>query len=840
MTTQPPGTLRVLRLLARVSLLRLWRSVQIAKAVRQQRAASSQPDGAGARPPSRRKGGNGLMILLVLLMPFMALQAMHLSARAVDAFGAGAVQVGGDVPMTVTQLTYAHIQATDRNDPDKMAALGRRLQRQKYQRTGFGAEQMLAHFRARGADGFRAEKVSPFPLVAGDWHWDVPAARATIVRGIALIALLFGLALLCTSLSANVGDVGREQWSLSWLLTFPVPSRAIVMARAAEYGLVQFFPWFSMFPLLLQVGVAAGWGWLALGPAALGTLALTATNGALRFWAETRLRLRLPLHRVRKVQGACTLVGLVLLATAMLPCISGSVPDWMDAAAAAMPDLALVLPYAWPCAAFATPSLLLVGLLWTVLLVALGVRGAAAELRHGSVRSGGVDRAAARSSDGAGARWLRGMVGKDVRLLLRDWAFLTQTLLVPLVLVGLQVAGIRGNVRWNPSPMPLAWFVGAAALTGGCFQTLSGEGRALWMLYTMPVSLHRALGAKVRLWAGVGTAYAGLALLLIGGARWSWSLVPDLLLMAAGLWGCAHLAAGTAALGMDPAADHVPRQLKARYVYLYMALAGTFVPALMTEDWSQRTAALVVFGTLAFAMWQRVRERIPYLLDPVTLPQPGLSVFEASAAVSTFFVVMVLTLVAFSLHAERDTDDAIALSLRAVFVAFAIAGAVTLALFLLLMKLRGVAVARELGLRARSAGHALGATALGAAVGAAVGALGLGYRALAYDLGWFDPPVLEAGSGRWLLLLAVVAAPVVEEVLFRGMLFQALRRTVSVAVAAGWSALLFAVLHPRESWLPVFVLGLCAALLVQRTRFLPAAIAAHAVYNALLVGTLIP
>ena len=82
--------------------------------------------------------------------------------------------------------------------------------------------------------------------------------------------------------------------------------------------------------------------------------------------------------------------------------------------------------------------------------------------------------------------------------------------------------------------------------------------------------------------------------------------------------------------------------------------------------------------------------------------------------------------------------------------------------------------------------------------------------------------------------LAIVAAPLVEEPLFRGILLRALGRSSTPLVAAVWSSALFAILHPVGGWLPVFALGLAAAMLRQRTNWLPACIVAHAAYNAVV------
>jgi membrane protease YdiL (CAAX protease family) len=116
----------------------------------------------------------------------------------------------------------------------------------------------------------------------------------------------------------------------------------------------------------------------------------------------------------------------------------------------------------------------------------------------------------------------------------------------------------------------------------------------------------------------------------------------------------------------------------------------------------------------------------------------------------------------------------------------------------------------------------------GACAGAALAAAGVVYGQLRHVPG--PEETLGHGSTE-LLLLAVVGAPLVEEILFRGLLFQGLARSVSPWLAALWSAALFTMLHPVAGWPPVFLLGLATAAIFRRTRFLPAAMAVHAVYN---------
>jgi membrane protease YdiL (CAAX protease family) len=96
------------------------------------------------------------------------------------------------------------------------------------------------------------------------------------------------------------------------------------------------------------------------------------------------------------------------------------------------------------------------------------------------------------------------------------------------------------------------------------------------------------------------------------------------------------------------------------------------------------------------------------------------------------------------------------------------------------------------------------ALSLRAAIAAAIAsAAGIAYMASAHTL-W--PEIAKAASGGgsrgWMLALAVVAAPLCEEFIFRGLIFGGLRRSMSALPAMVMSAAIFAVVHPPLSMLP--------------------------------------
>jgi hypothetical protein len=135
--------------------------------------------------------------------------------------------------------------------------------------------------------------------------------------------------------------------------------------------------------------------------------------------------------------------------------------------------------------------------------------------------------------------------------------------------------------------------------------------------------------------------------------------------------------------------------------------------------------------------------------------------------------------------------------------------------------------------------------ALGWAVGGGVvaAAFGLGYLQLIGNWRLFDDAAAGSASiaPHWLFLLAVVAAPLCEEFIFRGLIFGGLRRSAGLVPSMLISAALFSIMHPPVSMLPVFVLGLCTAFVYDKTRSLLAPVLVHALYNgAVLAQLLLP
>lgn len=140
------------------------------------------------------------------------------------------------------------------------------------------------------------------------------------------------------------------------------------------------------------------------------------------------------------------------------------------------------------------------------------------------------------------------------------------------------------------------------------------------------------------------------------------------------------------------------------------------------------------------------------------------------------------------------------------------------------------------------------------AVGAAVGVVGFVLATVLPELvrrwvGLPPPPrqeileqVASRGDGIWLLVVTVVLiAPLLEEIVFRGLLFQVLRRRLGLWPGVLLSSLTFAIVHLELVDRPIslaalLVLGAWLAGALHRTGSLVVPITAHALFNGVAIA----
>jgi membrane protease YdiL (CAAX protease family)/predicted esterase len=833
----PPSTVQVVLLLVRAALRRKLNFLSSGMQVFRRKKAKP----GGPRKATPRKGALGC--LGMLLFAYMAV-----------------VMVFGVSNMTATAFRNATkiVTSPEAVLPDQLSEIKRMA---TYVASDEEGAQNKDSPPAESWDDVKriareeADKVAKTALQ----FWPSPALAPApehlpaFLRMQALILCLMVAAIWVAGLASAKQELGHGGWSMEWLASFPVPVSTLLVTRICEYALADLFLWLGFGPYLLGLFIVLGKGWSALPLAIAFTLLIGIGMAALRVLAETALRKRLTTHALKNLQAMCSLTAMLLgsaaFACLMAPWMMRLVFDWSQKLPASM----VWLPPALPAAACA-PGQLLPG--FGMLALASGVMAGASLwlssrlLRDGLVANTGTFAGVRGKTLRTASTGPHGVAAKDLRLLLRDRNLLVQTLIIPLTIAGFQAIlnpSMARAVLENPNHLAaLAFGLGAYMLCFSAIQVLTWEGQGLWLLYTFPEKLERLLTRKVAMWCLIALGYTGAALAV--GAWLQASISPALVaggvLALVGVGLHAFIAAGIGILGADPLAVDIRRRLKPANLLVYMLLASLFAQAIYSPSVYHKVVQLVLSALLAAALWQKVRDHLSYVLDPVSAPPPRISLADGLIAIVAFFALQgIISLILIGTGAPLSQGAVL-------LIAFSGAGLlVTVTMLLTHRHQRVPDLLAQVGLRRGTDGAG---PLAGIGVGLAAGALALAgawlYLTLVPQVPALRSLVIEQKAAMsaadigimWPAVLTILAAPLCEEYIFRGLAFRGLRRMFPPALAIAASAALFAIVHPPLSVIPVFGLGLACAFAFERTKTLLAPVVAHAIYNAVVLLVLSP
>lgn len=713
-------------------------------------------------------------------------------------------------------------------------------------------ERLKEVYLKRGLAGFQPRRRKDVDFLLGRHVWKEPARRAVAVRSLGLVLTGLLLMLLFKAFGAANLELKSAEWSVAWLLTFPVAPRGVFLARLVHVGVMNAFSWFFTFPFFAVVFFSAGRGLWSLPMAVVMTLGINFVLAAVQVTGETYLRQRLGRGQLNNVVGLCTILQMIFLMGTMAAAMAPDATAWLVDTARRLPEAVVYVPTFLPlqcCRGGSAAWAVAAGLAGLAVAAPVLAALACERMVAGGVlaRSGTFEGRRARPA-AAGRRkphLLRGVLGKELLLLARDRSFLAQTVILPIILCLFQVVINRHLVQAAASAFrhaaALAFGTGAYVMLTSGAMLLVSEIRSLWLLYTLPHRLDRLLIRKIALWSVIGVIFSTAILAVAARNQWQWSLEnvinACIALVGVAVVGC--VSAGIAVLATDVAADR-PR-VAGMAVVFNMFLAGVFLSAIYATSLWHKAVIVALFILVACAVWQKVRDRIGYLLDPAQMPPPELSLSDGLIAAFAFFGVQSL-LFAIFMKLPLEVGDLLALTYTA-------AGLVIAPASLLIFWRRKIPhVLSRLGLR-RTRGDTAqpswaGAALRGLAWGLAAGAAGSLYLLATEQVRFLrklkeQTPVFDLARSDhplWLLGVALVVGPLLEEFLFRGLLFQGLKRSVRPALAVVASAVLFAIVHPPIAVLPVFGLGVAAAMSFRSTRLLIAPVTAHVTYNAAVMA----
>jgi hypothetical protein len=671
-----------------------------------------------------------------------------------------------------------------------------------------------------------------------------------LLRGLGMEWSLLFLVAILGALATR--ELSQPDWDLEWLATLPMRMPLLLFSRVMERTIANPIGLLTLLPAGTLLAWASGYRWSAALVGALAAIPLLLLAAVFRTLVDTGLRMSLAPSQLRNLQAVLSIASILLLYLVISLGIPSPLPfvlNWSRD----FPAWACWLPPGLAVQALNAPHLS-TSLEFAMLLVAevalalwIGLVVLTYQLRNGVVAAGSREtgRAGARMRADANSAAQSGVLlgtvvqRRELRLLSRDRSFLVQTLVLPVVIVFSQII-FQGRLHStslagvsNATVASIAFGIAAYTLMMSAFQTLNSEGGALWLLFTIPRSLESILREKARLWAVLALAYplAVFVFAMIIKRRADLELLGFTAIVLLGVPIYAVIAVALGVFGCDPLAQEVRTKLRPTYVYLYMMLAGLYTYAIFASEWWQKIVVIVLSGLLALALWQKARDELPYLLDPAASPPARVSTSDGVIAAMVFFVVQGITLAIFMAASHQ-------LSGQAIITAYTVAGATTFGLFrLVYWRSKTRDIPSVFGNAAIGLG---GGAAWGFGAGIVAALAGVAYIYLLQRLDLLQDVMRESAhglsAGIWLPILAIVAAPVFEEFIFRGLIFGGLRRSLGAWPAIAASAAVFAIVHPPASMIPVFGLGLCAAFAFDRTKMLLTPMIAHGIYNAVVIA----
>ncbi len=814
--------------------------------------------GLGVRAATARKSSPGKLLLGLMALAF-AFQGVSITTRVVEQASRRAEQAEAPDTIFIDEMTFFALEesyehgACDPVHPDRdwreqaLASL-----RSEHVRVADELAErravLVQRFEAHCLRDFRPSKVTahfwPSPEL---WYPARDPLALPRTLGVFATLLCFGLAL--QTLAGAGNDLTSVDARLEFLFAFPVRARGLFLARILALAFTVPSLWVIALPFFAVVFFCAGFGVLGVLLGVLATLHVGLLAGAARIVLETTLPRVLSPTMLARCQAVLTLAAYV----AMLSSLGYTLRFAQNGATGhflTLPAWALFTPFSAPLAVAGHRLHAVAGVLssaaFAIVFVGGAVLVAERAVRDGFVVSSGALQGArgTRLPSAGGRGWLAGGAGKELKALFRDRQLRMQAFVIPVAIVALQIwlnPSLLAHVLGSAASVATAAFATSMfTLTTGACSLLATEGSALWLLYTVPVSLERVLASKLCVWIGVASLFASAAL---AGLWWHRPelvvpTLPYVPLVFVGIGLYALIAMGIGALGTDPLETEQRRRVRPGAIYLFMLLAGLFGYAIWAPSLWGKLVEVALSALLAYALWQKLRDQLPFLLDPTEAPPPALSVADGVLAALGFFVLQ--SVFAWLFGAEgRALAEQIALAFGAAGLTVAV---------LALAYYRSARLPRlleTLGLRRPKATRTtLSALAAGvfAGLGAALAAVLYLHVLQQFDWGRrlleghksFEQ-VLDDPSHVWLALVVVVAAPLFEEFIFRGILFAGLRRSLPVSTAAFASAAVFALVHPAVAAPAVFTMAVLAALVYERSGWLGGPIAVHMTYNAVVM-----
>lgn len=674
-----------------------------------------------------------------------------------------------------------------------------------------------------------------------------PARTEPFLNIVVLVSFVLVVGNIVFAIGNQNRGIGQLDAEIEWLLSLPVSSSAIYLAKVGE-SLILNVGWITLSPLYASVLWMWGYRWSAVPIALLLTLALNFMGAVVHFSLEILLRRFFSALMLNTIQALALLFSMFPVLLAQFFTIFIEFFPWSFEAGQRLGKIARFLPTALcldllqnrgmasSVFAFVHPIEVAV-----MAVAAWGLVDWSSRLGLEAVHSG---RRRSIERRRPALKFFPGVAGKDFLLFGRDKLLWAQILtpFISLVFPAL-IPGVVSSMTANP----LRW--GAVSLGIGVFSLVSSattvivrEGDALWLLYLAPKSLLELVIEKT--WVCIGFSWVLSLTVFFGGIGYRGRfLAGDLFSLVWIVFGIplyGILGASLGVLGADPLAAEKSRRLRADLMGLAVLFGGLLIGGMFLPGVWAKVVHSILFLMLTLGWMEKARTHIEYLLDPTALPPPRLHPADGMTTVLTLLLLQLILIGGLSVVLAPFLSQ-----VQATALAFLLGYPVAVGLTALIvvdyfrnerLDLRKLVVFwRSDPEEARtSVVVAFQAGAMAVVVAVA---------------GWYflSPrgglPAFQANASIATLVvgilgtaIAVIVRPALEEVLFRGLVFQSFRQSFGFLPAAVSAAFISAAWLPKTIALPAFLVGLTAAWAFEKSRSMFAPMAVQVLYSLVTVG----
>ncbi|MDQ3234585.1 MAG: CPBP family intramembrane metalloprotease, partial [Pseudobdellovibrionaceae bacterium] len=428
------------------------------------------------------------------------------------------------------------------------------------------------------------------------------------------------------------------------------------------------------------------------------------------------------------------------------------------------------------------------------------------------------------------------MVRREWQLLSRDRTHLIQSVAPPLSYLGIHLMSRSTDSEGMPLGLRLTLLLMMPLLmiTTSATTLMQKEKSSLWQYAIAPRRLVDILADRQKFWLALAFAVGlvGFAFFLNREDFSDPVLYFRMLLLPVALWMYEGIALSIVIFFHDPFNEDVVKRPSLRLTYLLMTIAGILLWAVVhASPWNTLVVLTLFFGvTLAFR--QNLNDYEPYVLDPSASPRTEARLGDGLIAALIYFILQSMIAGAGLVLKLFTMDTAVMWgSLLAAVLTFVV-------MQLYYRRHQALGVPEYSGpVRAVDGLYGLGAVAMLVGV-----AMIWGQHAPQWTFWKWLYEIPDATKDVYfqpslsLFVFAGLIAPFIEEFIFRGLIFGGMKQRYGFWPSLLVSSLIFALVHPPLSFLPVFLLGMAAGWLYHRNRVLLPSVLLHVGYNLLILS----